>query len=314
MKIKDWLRAAPPEVSSLAARVELQPSLQSTAPTGVRLDKELILCYNLGIERAELILRENELLPPEVLERANTQLTRRLAGEPLAYILGFSEFFGRRFRVTPDVLIPRPETEALTELVLRLARANHWRCLHEVGTGSGVIAATLKLEQPELLVSASDISLAALAIAQENAATLGAEVDFFEADLLEWPAAAQSQPQLRPQSQSRPQLQPRLEDETTLDAATPDAIVANLPYVDRDWDWISPELKYEPAEALFAEDGGLALIKKLILQTKERYPQATLILEADPCQSEPLTRFAETQDCTTEVEGFAFVLRPEATV
>ncbi|MBQ6461029.1 peptide chain release factor N(5)-glutamine methyltransferase [Candidatus Saccharibacteria bacterium] len=200
--------------------------------------------------------------------------------KPVAYQEGVQDFYGRDFIVTPDVLIPRPETEQLIDTVLNLAGKPYLtgikpspRVLPEnpvildVGTGSGCIAITLKLELKETKVYASDISPEALKIAQKNALKHGAPITTIISHLLEKVKSG--------------------------DISTPDIIVANLPYVDKNWDWLDKKsLSYEPSIALYAEDHGLALIKKLIDEAAElKIPY--LILEADPCQHEAIIKYAK---------------------
>lgn len=223
--------------------------------------------------------------------------------KPKAYIDGHIDFYGREFLVSPSVLIPRPETEAAVDMVLGLYGRMYLpgvkvpervlplnpRVL-DVGTGSGCIAVTLKLEIPEAEVFASDISSKALEAAQKNARKMGAEVLFFESDLLEfnrgggddWSAE-------RISAKLRPKF---------------DVIVANLPYVSRDWEWLDKEaLSYEPDNALYADNDGLELIFRLIEQSRERTKY--LILEADPCQHEKITLRAESQGYKLlKVSGF----------
>ncbi len=197
----------------------------------------------------------------------------------------FQDFYGRDFWVTKDTLIPRPETEQLIDAVLNLAGKPYLpgvkpskRVLPEaptildVGTGSGCIAITLALELPEAKVYASDISKKALKVAQKNAANLGAPISFIIAYLLKKVKF------------------------------TPDVIVANLPYVDPDWDWLDKEaLSREPALALYTEDHGLALIKELIDTASSKY----LILEADPCQHAEIISYAQQQSYTLiDTRGF----------
>ena len=197
---------------------------------------------------------------------------------PKAYKDGAQEFFGREFLVSPDVLIPRPETEAMVEMVLSLAGKEYLpgvavpdsvlpekpRIL-DVGTGSGCVAVTLKLELPEAEVSACDISLPALEVAEKNARRLKAEVEFMKSDLLSAVGKCDKF----------------------------DVIVANLPYVDRSWPWISG-VECEPDLALYAEDGGLELIFRLLEQAAGRTKY--LILEADPYQHKKIVSFAEKRD------------------
>ena len=202
------------------------------------------------------------------------------------------DFYGRDFIISPDVLIPRPETEMIVDTVLDLAGKaylpgvkpkapvlpNNCKIL-DVGTGSGCIAITLKLELPEAQIAASDISEPALKVARENATRLGAEVEFIKSDLLE---------------------------EILGDF---DVIVANLPYVDKDWDWIDKEaLAKEPSIALYADSHGLALIYQLIEQAAKRgVPR--LILEADPCQHQDIIKYARQNDYQLKsTHGFVLYL------
>jgi len=194
---------------------------------------------------------------------------------PKAYKDGFCDFYGRDFLVDERVLIPRPETEFVVDMVLGLCgRAvlpgvlapkavlpTNLRIL-DVGTGSGCLATSLKLELPDSYVMAVDISDEALTLARENAERLKARVNFLRSDLLN-------------------DVSGRF-----------DVIVANLPYVDRNWDWLGAEIKYEPELALYAENDGLELIKKLITQVVEKKAAKYLLLEADPCQHEAIKKYA----------------------
>ena len=197
------------------------------------------------------------------------------ANLPKAYKLGRQNFYGRDFLVTPDVLIPRPETEQIIDAVLNLAGKPYLPGIKpgknqlpenplilDVGTGSGCIAITLKKELPNAQVYATDISESALKVAQKNAQNHGVSIHFIISHLL---------------------------DNVKF---TPNTIVANLPYVDETWDWLDKEaLSHEPKTALYAEDHGLKLIKELITQfTAQNIPR--LILEADPCQHEQIIDFA----------------------
>ena len=199
-----------------------------------------------------------------------------------------ADFYGRDFFINSDVLIPRPETEMVVDAVLYLvgkpylpgvkpseAKLPQDLTVVDVGTGSGCIAITLKLELPEARAIATDISEEALKVARKNAKDLGAEVEFLQSDLL-------SDIQIKP-----------------------DLVVANLPYVDETWDWIDKEaLSKEPSIALYAKDGGLELIYKLIRQVAERGINH-LILEADPCQHERIIAYAEKNGLThRETRGF----------
>ena len=198
------------------------------------------------------------------------------------------DFYGREFVINEDVLIPRPETEMIVDMVLSLAGKSYLpgvkpsevvlpedMTILDVGTGSGCVAVSLKLELPQATVVASDVSEKALAVARENARRLVADVEFIQADLM---------------------------DGILL---RPDIVVANLPYVDENWEWIDKEvLNKEPSLALYAEDGGLALIKRLIDQVAERGIRH-LMLEADPCQHERIKEYANEKDLTiNQIRGF----------
>lgn len=200
------------------------------------------------------------------------------------------DFYGREFIINSDVLIPRPETELMVDVVLNLVGKPYLpgvkpgravlpedMMILDVGTGSGCIAVTLKLELLKTRVIASDISEKALAVARENAQRLGADVEFTQADLMDGINVQ------------------------------PDVVVANLPYVDENWEWIDKKsLAKEPSLALYAEDGGLALIKKLIDQVAGRDVKH-LILEADPCQHERIAKYAKEKGLMINTIG-GFVL------
>ena len=235
--------------------------LKNAAQIIDRLDAELILAHFLNdVDRSYLVSHSNEEL--QDTSAIDSYVARRAEGEPLAYILGYREFYGRRFFVTPDVLIPRPETETIIDIVKDLKPEK----ILDVGTGSGCIAITCALET-NAKVSAVDISDGALRIAQKNAAHHNAKVEFHKSNLLE-------------------NYQPK----------TGTLIIANLPYVDAAWDWLDHKtLNHEPSLALYAEQGGLELIYKLIDQTPAGCP---LILEADPCQHEAIIKYAQKHNFT----------------
>ncbi len=237
--------------------VPKSPNHSAQAPLS-RLDAELIVARTLCQDRSFLPAHPDYEFSAQELAQIEAWAARRRAGEPLAYIFGEKAFYGRDFIVTPTTLIPRPETEALIDL----AKTFQPRAILDVGTGSGCIAVTLALELPQATVSAVDISAAALKVAAKNAQKLGATVHFAQSNLLEH-------------------------------AQSYDLIVANLPYVDRDWDWLSSELKFEPASALYAADGGLALIKQLICQAPAHLnSHGKVLLEADLSQHQKIADFA----------------------
>lgn len=229
-----------------------------------RLDAELILAHTLKENRSHLHAHEEDLIAQRDLEIANARLALRLDRVPVAYIIGHKEFYGRRFRVTTATLIPRPETESLIELLAEAVPKNAALLaekplrLVDVGTGSGVLGITAKLAYPELNVTLSDVSRHALRVAEQNAKQFNAEVDILRSDLLAG----------------------------YLFAA--DIILANLPYVDPEWER-SRETEHEPAEALFSGNGGKSLIFVLLAQTRSKLAvNGYLILEADPTQHDDI--------------------------
>ena len=225
-----------------------------------RLDAEIILAHTLKCPRTYLHAHGEQPLGLRDVEIADARLDLRRDRTPIAYIIGHKEFYGRTFYVTPSTLIPRPESEDALTLLDELIPStkslfNDAPRLVDVGTGSGILAISAKLAHPELDVYGLDISRHALMVSKKNAAHHEAEVHFSESDLLEnFPFTAKY-------------------------------IVANLPYVDKTWDDVSPELRHEPRGALFAADGGLKLIKKLLEQTpRVLTDDGMLLLEADPTQ------------------------------
>ena len=215
----------------------------------------------LGLSRAWLAAHGTEPVPEAREQQVADWLYRRRAGEPWAYLLGWTRFRDRRVEVTPETLIPRPETELLVEAALDIGqRLGVERCV-DVGTGSGIIGVSLALET-SWQVSATDLSPGALAVARANAAQLGAPLQFLEGSLLE---------------------------------PVPDPlglVVANLPYVDpADQPTLQRELGFEPASALFAPERGLALSKQLLSQARARQAPACL-LEIGAEQGGELCRWA----------------------
>jgi release factor glutamine methyltransferase len=148
-----------------------------------RLDAELLTAHSLGLRRLDLYLQYDRPLREDELEPVRALLRRRAAGEPVAYLLGHREFYGRTFAVTPTVLIPRPDTETLVEAALRWARAQQRPLrIADVGTGSGCIAVTMAAELPDATVIGGDVSGEALQVARANADKngVGERVTFVE--------------------------------------------------------------------------------------------------------------------------------------
>ncbi|WP_374264121.1 peptide chain release factor N(5)-glutamine methyltransferase [Zoogloea sp.] len=190
-----------------------------------------------GASAAQIAAWPERTLSAEQAARFADLLARRVAGEPVAYLLGVREFYGRDFQVGPAVLIPRPETELIVDLVLARVVPGAAPAILDLGTGSGALAVTLALERPAATVTAVDFSPAALAIARANAAALGASVRCVESD---WFAA--------------------------LDAGERfDFIVSNPPYiVDGDPHLSQGDVRFEPASALASGPAGLDDIRRIV--------------------------------------------------
>jgi release factor glutamine methyltransferase len=147
-----------------------------------RLDARLLLEHATGCTHADLLARPETPVIGPAYEQFAEWVARRAAGEPLAYLVGEAEFRGRVFQVSPDVLIPRPETEVLIDLALEKLRGLAAPKLVDLGTGSGIVAISLALECPAATVATVDLSAEAIAVARNNAGRLGAKVDFYQGD------------------------------------------------------------------------------------------------------------------------------------
>ena len=208
-------------------------ALQASMPLDA-LENRILLCHALGLQRVQLITQSHRALTGPEAAALGQLVQRRLAGEPIAYIVGKREFFGLDFKVTPAVLIPRPDTELLVELALERLPAQG-RML-DMGTGSGAIAVAIAHARRDARVTALDVSQEALAVARENAAANGAQVRFLHSD---WYAAVQ--------------------------AETFELIVSNPPYIaDGDAHLAQGDLRFEPAGALTDRADGLSALRTII--------------------------------------------------
>ncbi|MBI3889624.1 peptide chain release factor N(5)-glutamine methyltransferase [Candidatus Saccharibacteria bacterium] len=264
--IADWLR----DSTALLKGVGLESA---------RLDAEIILAHTIKKPRTYVHAHTDEILDLRTREIANARLDLRLDFTPVAYIIGHKEFYGRRFKVSTATLIPRPETETMIDMVKESINQTSLlprkRDLVDVGTGSGCVGITLKLELPELTVTLTDISKHALNVAEQNARAVNTDIRLHQGDLLRqygFPV---------------------------------DIICANLPYVARDWE-VSRDTYSEPDIALYANDDGLALIKLLIIQSAQLLTQGgTLYLEADPRQHDAIVSYAKQYSLAhNETRGF----------
>ena len=235
-----------------------------------RLDAELLLGHVLGVNRAAILTWPERRLTPKELTLYRNLVRRRAHREPLAYILGFREFYGLDFHVDPRVLIPRPETELLVEQALGHARRYAVPPkIADVGTGSGVIAVTLAAKLPGAHVYALDGSVEALEVAEANAHRHGVagRVHCVESDLLV-----------------------RLPESV-------DLIVANLPYVTTvEWENLPPEIRgYEPRSALDGGPDGLFFLRRLLADAGFHLrPGGVILLEIGASQGALLTGLAHS--------------------
>jgi len=212
--------------------------------TSPRLEAELLLSHVLGTDRIHVIADADRSLSASELESFREAIKRRRKGEPVAYIRGQKEFYGRVFRVDRRVLVPRPDTETLIDVAL--GRTRHCslgaRTL-DVCTGSGCVAITLARERPTSTLCATDISADAIAVARDNALRLGAahQIRWLVGDLCD------------PLSPGHDRY---------------DLVVANPPYIpERDYESLPPDIKeFEPRVALLAGEDGLSVIRRLVAE------------------------------------------------
>lgn len=235
-----------------APALTVSGALSQARELGVdRLDAQWLLCALLVRPRSWLLAHDTDALPPEVADRFGTLVQRRAAGEPLAYVLGEKEFFGLTLSVSPEVLVPRPDTETLVEWALTLIpeAAQGFRVL-DLGTGSGAIALALQHARPQAEVCAVDASPTALAVAQANAQRLALPVQFALGSWFE-PVA----------------------DERF------DLIVSNPPYI-AEGDPHLPALRFEPRSALTAGADGLDDLRQIVAAAPPHLlPGGWLLLE-----------------------------------
>jgi len=226
-----------------------------------RLDAELLLMFAWKSGRTDLIIRANDEVPESVATTFGNMLERREQRQPLAYITGEKEFWSRPFLVTPDVLIPRPETEHLIEALLEVfpdRQAPYRFC--DIGTGSGCIAVTLACEYPHARITATDISQAALEVARQNAKALNVDdrMSFYCGNML---------------------------------GALPHAdgpyhaVISNPPYVAlHEMDELEKELSHEPRNALTDETDGLSFLSTILNEGMQHlHAQGYVIVETGPC-------------------------------
>ena len=206
---------------------------------------QVLLLELANTNSADLYRDYDEEIPAEILEKFKAGVERLSTGEPLAYILGYQWFYGRKFKVGKDVLIPRCETEELVANILIDIDTYFPRGkikVADIGTGCGEIGITIELEEPRVEMIGSDISMDALEVAKENAKLLNAQVEYFKGDMLE----------------------PLIEKKVKLDI-----LISDPPYIPRQQKIDASVKNYEPHVALFGGEDGLYFYRKLLSKAKE---------------------------------------------
>lgn len=238
-----------------------------------RIEARVLASCAWRVGPAWLIAHDTDVPSPEQANALAALLARRLAGEPIAYVTGTREFYGRPYAVGPAVLIPRPDTELLVETALEQLPIDAARDVLDLGTGSGCVAITLALARPLARVTAVDRSPGALVLAAENARSLGAQVRFVESD---WFAA--------------------------LEGARFDLIVGNPPYVAAgDAHLTRGDLRFEPAGALASGDDGFDDLRRIIDATPAHLRRGGWLWLEHGFEQGPLAR------ALFEAAGFRYV-------
>jgi len=274
MKVEYWLRQA-------------VQALEQAGIGTARLDALVLLEDVLAIDRARLLAEPEREITPEQAEKLTKLLSRRAAHEPLAYIRGHTEFYGRNFVITPAVLEPRPESETMIDLLKKLSgdgkiqpRNGQKLLIGDVGTGSGALGITAQLELPDTSVELLELDSAALEVAQSNVDKFTLSISVIESDLLDG------------------------------SATNFDVLLCNLPYVPDDHT-INRAATNEPKIAIFGGPDGLDLYRKLFKQLQNRSNQPLYILtESLPTQHAELAQLAEPQQYKlAESEDFIQVFK-----
>jgi len=239
-----------------------------------RLEAEILLSHLLGVKRSYLLAWSEKVLTMTQADLFQQLVARRVQGEPIAYITGYKEFWSLPLAVTADTLIPRPETELLVEQALARLPVDSQAQVIDLGTGSGAIVLALAKERPHCQLIATDISVAALAVAKANAQRLelGSQIQWIHSDWL-----------------------------TNVGAVIATVIVANPPYIaEGDIHLTQGDVRYEPRDALVAGKDGLTAIGVLIEQAKTYLsPQGWLLLEHGYLQAEAVQQLFQQQNYQT---------------
>ncbi|WP_374029493.1 peptide chain release factor N(5)-glutamine methyltransferase [Bdellovibrio bacteriovorus] len=252
-----------------------------------RLDAELLFAHGLKLERIQLYLKFDQPMKEDELNTLRELVRRRGSGEPVAYILGYRDFFGHRFEVNSSVLIPRPETEHIVEEVLKWQTDKEAALgIIDLGTGSGCLGLSLLKEYPNARLVSVDISDKAIEVAKRNAEALGVaeRVRFVHAD------ASQKETVLSVYREF-------------LNRADVDLLVSNPPYIAQNDPQVEENVrKFEPASALFAEDQGLALLKQWTQMYGTHLSSSALVLmEMGMTQGDAMKAFYENLNIFNEI-------------
>jgi release factor glutamine methyltransferase len=233
----------------------------AAASVGERVDAELLLLHLINQPRSWLISHADDMLAPDLLARYAALIERRVAGEPVAYLTGHRGFWTLDLEVTPDTLIPRPDTELLVEMALQRLPTKVWCSIADLGTGSGAVALAIALERPMSRVVATDASVAALSVAQRNAARHAIDNVVFVHGHWLTPLAQQQF----------------------------DLIVSNPPYIEADDPHLAQgDLRFEPTSALASGNDGLDDIRQIVADARAHIqPGGWLLFEHGWRQGEP---------------------------
>jgi release factor glutamine methyltransferase len=268
-----------PTVGELLRDAEIR---LATTSSSARLDSEVLLAHALGVSRTSVLVSLRDPCPIDKAAVFQGYVHRRVAGEPVAYITGEREFWGLSFIVSPDVLVPRPETELLVEEALRALRHVEAPRVLDMGTGSGCIGISIAHELRKRGIrdyhcALLDQSPQALAMAKRNAIRHGVDqqINFVESSWFENTSA------LRPPY---------------------DVIVSNPPYVSRE-EHVPRELAYEPQDALYSDDDGLRDTKTILAAAKSFLKaNGTLLIEVGASKRERLERYVREGACPATIE------------
>jgi release factor glutamine methyltransferase len=249
--------------------------LEDAHITGAHLDTQLIMAYVVGRDRSWLLAHDDTELDEPQLELFDSLVNRRLNHEPVVHLTGTREFYGLDLEITPDVLTPRIETEQLVEWAIKHAPPNSH--LIDIGTGSGAIAIAIARHRPDLHITATDISERELAVARRNATKHAVKIEFITSDL--WANVS----------------------------GQFESVVTNLPYLADNAD-LMPEVRREPAVALFGGPDGLDLYRRFLTGLpKHLAPSGYLFTECDPWQHDDLIATAAKHNLSPIEQGY-FIL------